>query len=424
MDSTEFPKGTALVTLLNEIEMLLNELRSMESHVRGAQALTAERIAQLQAEHQRELATLRSALLSRGQAKDIQQYAREAQSEAQQPLDPVSQQAGSDPAGKGAMGSGEAEIELRQALMALDQLQQENTALRCRLAEHEVLGEGVERRTVDQLEEMRLRYEGELGELRSILALRDRMLEEQQIFAHENERRLRGTLLDAQREIEQKDRLFQKAAGAEIAMKPKEKFPNEELVAMKTGERDPDSPGAARGDDKAASPSEADQNLRDEIERLRQEAQERNQILQDRNDELVRVKLQLDQLQERMAQLESSMPEESAADSQERMRTEFQAQVALLQAELSQKEWALEERQAGACSRELELRQQITALRKQLISNHREREQRDLSLGEGGNDSAHGDFSPIGGEGESAHGTFAAQRRWNSGLGRKRRWRS
>jgi hypothetical protein len=314
MDSTEYPKSAALIALLNEIEMLLGELRAMESLIQGAQALTAERIAHLRAEHQREIAALRSALFERAQSQDSEEIARETDSATRHASSPV------------------------------------------------------------------------------------------------NEKLVSG-----------------RAAETDVAMERSEALNestlNAEHVAMQNDEHERDTI-APTGHHKAASPDEAEQNLRDEIIRLRQEARDTGQILQNRNDELVRVKLQLDQLQERMAQLESSLPDESSADAPaERIRTEFQAQVALLQAEISQKEWAFEERQAEARSRELQLRQQITALRKQLISTHRERERRDAVLGVGADDPAENDLAVDGGEGESAHGTFAAQRRWKSGLGRKRRWR-
>jgi chromosome segregation ATPase len=124
----------------------------------------------------------------------------------------------------------------------------------------------------------------------------------------------------------------------------------------------------------ASSHPGPEQAGRDEIDRLIAEAEERNQILQNRNDELVRVKAQLDELLERHAQLESTAAQaESAAMAEaERMRTEFHAQLALLQAELSQKEWALEERQAVASGREMDYRQQLNTLRQQLAEKENE----------------------------------------------------
>lgn len=178
-----------------------------------------------------------------------------------------------------------------------------------------------------------------------------------------------------------------------------------------------------------------DQALRTEIDRLVSEAQERNQILQDRNDELVRVKTDLDGLTERFTQIESlAIQAESNADGEnESMRTEYQAQLALLQAELSQKEWALEERQAIVASMEQEHRQELDALRQQLAAKelspapaagvfvlgdaHLTGEQRDKlkKLDDMENELRNGD----------ALGTsLLNRRRWPGGFGSKRRWRS
>ena len=113
---------------------------------------------------------------------------------------------------------------------------------------------------------------------------------------------------------------------------------------------------------------EMEQSLRREIERLVHEAEEKNQILQNRNDELVTVKATVDALQERLSATETTTAgKESAAEVElERMRSEFQAQLALLQAELSQKDWALQEREAMSQSLEQNYRHEIDSLRRRL----------------------------------------------------------
>jgi len=122
----------------------------------------------------------------------------------------------------------------------------------------------------------------------------------------------------------------------------------------------------ARDDD--FSRREMEQSLRREIERLVHEAEEKNQILQNRNDELVTVKATVDALQERLSATETTTAgKESAAEVElERMRSEFQAQLALLQAELSQKDWALQEREAMSQSLEQNYRHEIDSLRQRL----------------------------------------------------------
>ncbi|HEX5606556.1 MAG TPA: hypothetical protein VFY96_08580 [Candidatus Binatia bacterium] len=113
---------------------------------------------------------------------------------------------------------------------------------------------------------------------------------------------------------------------------------------------------------------EMEQSLREEVDRLLHEAEEKSQILQNRNDELVTVKAAMDALQERLSETETTTAgkENAALADVERMRSEFQAQLALLQAELSQRDWALQERDAMNRSLEQNYRDEIDSLRQRL----------------------------------------------------------
>lgn len=187
--------------------------------------------------------------------------------------------------------------------------------------------------------------------------------------------------------------------------------------------------------ERATVSSDIDQALRSEIDRLISEARERNQILQDRNDELVRVKGELDSLSERFAQLESNaiQAESTAAGDTELMRVEYQAQLALLQAELSQKEWALEERQAIIAGIEQEHRQQIDALRQQLAENQPTAAPADDTFEMGDPNRTEGRREKLLKldelvkeihSGAQASYPPPSERRWQTGFGWKRRWRS
>jgi hypothetical protein len=122
----------------------------------------------------------------------------------------------------------------------------------------------------------------------------------------------------------------------------------------------------------------------------------------------------------------TSHAENAFSGETEQMRTEFQAQLALLQAELSQKEWALEERQAEARGREQNLRQEIESLRQQLAQSKAAKEQgRDFVFGEPASSQApeqHFELSDHGEAAERPSSRFANHRRWSSGFGWKRRW--
>ena len=112
----------------------------------------------------------------------------------------------------------------------------------------------------------------------------------------------------------------------------------------------------------------ADPGARHEIRTLRQDAVEKHLLLASRNEELVRVKAEMDLLQGQISELNSSSRriQESAETECAKIRNEFQAQVAFLQAELSQRDWALQEREAAQKVAEQGLRAKIGQLELQL----------------------------------------------------------
>jgi DNA repair exonuclease SbcCD ATPase subunit len=175
------------------------------------------------------------------------------------------------------------------------------------------------------------------------------------------------------------------------------------------------------------SATQAEQSLRDEIERLLHEARERNRLLQDRNDELVRVKSEMDRLQERLNQLESfsSSAQSVLAGDAARMHTEFQAQLALLQAELSQKQWALEEKEAAVRGLEQKYREEIATLRRQVTRPDSELDRPKVAIEPRLNPTE--EESPAADQNAEARAREMIidgnRRRWHSGFGRKRRWR-
>jgi hypothetical protein len=183
---------------------------------------------------------------------------------------------------------------------------------------------------------------------------------------------------------------------------------------------------AARRQTSEPAVSTLEQSLRKEIERLLHEAGEKNRILQNRNDELVRVKAELDKLQERLTHLESSNSRVQSAfvGDAERMQTEFQAQLALLQAELSQREWALEEKDAATRTVEQNYRREIESLRRQVAEheppvNFSRREPAFLEP----RPSAPGQADPVQNLPHREQADLnRSRRRWLSGFGRKRRW--
>jgi chromosome segregation ATPase len=529
MDLPTFPRSDPLIVLLNEIDSLLAQTRSMELHVQRAQALAGDKIARLQEEYQRDVAALRAALAASEEALAAQKNALGGEYDLRQRIASLEEQLGAE---HGAAENTQNELAETRGLVssgderlraALDRA----TAFEQRMAELEAANNELATE-IGRRDDTRRWHEDEIEALRHQVAAQERTLIGRreavtavELALHDKLQTIHQELANSRRQIEERDRAIEriedarealrrdyeneKAArlsakdqdkerlaakiaelqmqlaetqllaerrGAEIAdlkaaagqlseerarqqagarAANAEQIENleetgaaqrrdarnafheihrEEHIAMKT--EDHEAPKSADEIADQAAQSGPAPVLSDEIARLRQEAQERNQILQDRNDELVRVKAQLDQLHERLAQLEappSSREENSLEAEAERMRTEFQAQLALLQAELSQKEWAAEELQAKARGLEQSLRQEIDALRRALGSkessepraarefvfdaprpNHREDDAFAFDVG------AEAAAPP--------RGSFASQRRWQTGFGWKRRWRS
>ncbi len=101
-----------------------------------------------------------------------------------------------------------------------------------------------------------------------------------------------------------------------------------------------------------------------EIDRLRAQIDEARSLLLNRNEQLVLVKSEMDQLHDRVNDLESEArhQEQMTAGDSEQIRTELQAQIAFLQAELSQSAWALEDREATIGRLRLKLNSDIRSL--------------------------------------------------------------
>jgi chromosome segregation ATPase len=174
--------------------------------------------------------------------------------------------------------------------------------------------------------------------------------------------------------------------------------------------------------------------LRTELQRLRIETQEKHALLENRNEEVLLAKSKMDLLQERFNQLEAEarQNEEGSANEIERMRTEFQAQLALLQAELSQKEWALDERQAIVNGLEQNLSAQIEDLRTRLAEKEALLETRaeasllkKIQLTWAQRERLQ-QVETLVGAVTAAENSFSAstKRRWRTGFGWKKRWGS
>ena len=170
------------------------------------------------------------------------------------------------------------------------------------------------------------------------------------------------------------------------------------------------------------------------IRTLRREAEEKHLLLASRNEELVRMKAEMELLEGQMSGLKASNQriQESAETECAKMRTEFQAQLAFLQAELSQRDWALEEREAAQKVLEQGLRAKIGQLELQLaqIKTSAAGPAQEFVLGDNWESEARLDHTwklqeRLDGNGVvGAHTPSDSSGKWH-GSGRwKRRWRS
>jgi hypothetical protein len=187
---------------------------------------------------------------------------------------------------------------------------------------------------------------------------------------------------------------------------------------------------------KATSPSseKAEAAARHEIRTVRQDAEEKHLLLASRNEELMRVKAEMDLLQGEISELKSSSKrlQESAETECAKMRTEFQAQVAFLQAELSQRDWALEEREAAQKVLEQGLRAKIGQLEIQLAQRKPSMDHaaQDFVLGDSWESETHLDHTWKLQErldensAESVQTASNSARKWRNSGEWKRRWRS
>ena len=172
----------------------------------------------------------------------------------------------------------------------------------------------------------------------------------------------------------------------------------------------------------------------DEIVTLRHDAEEKNLLLASRNEELMRVKAEMDLLHGELSELKSSNKriQESAKTECAEMRSEFQAQVAFLQAELSQRDWTLQEREAAQKVLEQGLRAKIGQLEVQLeqVKTSTEGPAQEFVLGVNWESEARLDDTWKLQERLDGNGTEIAQTasnqsgKWRNSGAWKRRWRS
>jgi hypothetical protein len=429
----EFKSPDPLVLLLNEIDILLAQMRLMELCVQQAQAKVNYERERAHQKHEAELAAIRYTLAESqrvptdGSAEAVEakllENLRTIEDELNQSR--VSYQSQIESLQHEVAVRERALTERQEAVSAVElalhgkiqvlqqdlaRLRSENASLREKTAQAEEL-----RRQPGGDHQRESDLQKENGNLQTALSA----LQALQRNTEAKLDQLRLQLAEAQ--------LIVESRAAENGHLKKELVAlNQQLAQHASIERSFQNRLQAPLQNQDVSRFEIEQSLREELERLIQQAEEKSQILQTRNDELVTVKAARDALQERLNEIliTTAEKENAALAELERMRSEFQAQLALLQAELSQKDWALQEREALSQSLEQNYRHETDSLR-QLLEEEKARKVRateEFTIGEIR-------LGPVG-DVELAsqihdHPDASAQRRrWHSDFVWKRRWKA
>ena len=435
--------------LKTDVQRLSEQLAQRESVASQATADFHRETESSHAAHQAELAALQDEHRAKQQSLENERVQeKQSVSELRNRIEDVERRAG------------EAETALKTRDHDFLAATSEAAALRARVHELETLSQGETAATQHEKDQARIQSETALDALRNDLQQKAWALAQQQAtvenlaLAQRNQiEKLEAKLAEQQNSIKDRNLDIESALSQTHSLQRRiEELETELQHAQVSGLAQAEqlrqqsvtqfdelnkqlAQKAAEIQDNAMSQSTLEQSLRSEIDRLIHEAQERNQILQDRNDEVVRVKADMDLLLDRFTQLESSASQSEATlmVDTEQMRTEFQAQLALLQAELSQKEWALEEQRAAASGMDQQYREQVEALRQQLAQTEsRAQEEKDkFILGEdkltGEQQERHKKYREvmdIVAAGEYQSFPASENRRWRTRIGWKRRWKS
>ena len=328
---------------------------------------------------------------------------------------------------------GQNEIRSKQAKADVIEIVEQKTRL-------EMLQRQTERLLSAQAEQIRAGVRAEIESLERQLVDKESELQKSQACAMDLRHRLAEMQLLSESRAIQIDDL--KAENVRLS----QEINRRELVKHGTGSsrnhdlgenREPDAGAEEKSsglDANGHNSEKAETAVRHEIRTLRLDAQEKHLLLASRNEELVRVKAEMDLLQGQIGELKSSRKriQESAEIECAKMCAEFQAQMAFLQAELSQRDWTLEEREATQKVLEQGLRAKIGQLEAQLeqVKTSNQDPVQEFVLGVNWESEAQLDHTWKLQERLDGNGAITAQRasdhsdKWRSTGRWKRRWRS
>jgi hypothetical protein len=257
---------------------------------------------------------------------------------------------------------GQNEIKSQQAKADISEIVEQKTRL-------EMLQKQTERLLSAQAEQIRAGVRAEIQSMERQLIDKDSELQKCQACAMDLRHRLAEMqLLSETRAVQIEDL---KAETVRLSLETNRGAPVKLGTASGFGHgREPEAASreiSAALDTNSHNSEKAETPAWDKLMILRHDAEEKNLLLASRNEELMRVKAEMDLLQGELSELKASIKriQESAKTECAEMRSEFQAQVAFLQAELSQRDWTLQEREAAQKVLEQGLRAKIGQLEAQ-----------------------------------------------------------
>ena len=328
---------------------------------------------------------------------------------------------------------GQNEIKSQQAKADLSEIVEQKTRL-------EMLQKQTERLLSAQAEQIRAGVRAEIQSMERQLIEKDSELQKCQACAMDLRHRLAEMQLLSETRAVQIEDLRAETVRLSLEINRREPV---KLGTESGGDHDfghGREPEAASGEISAALDANSHKSEKaetpawDEIMTLRHDAEEKNLLLASRNEELMRVKAEMDLLQGELSELKSSNKriQESAKTECAEMRSEFQAQVAFLQAELSQRDWTLQEREAAQKVLEQGLRAKIGQLEAQLeqVKTSTEGPAQEFVLGVNWESEARLDDTwklqeRLDGNGAEVAQTASNQSgKWRNSGAWKRRWRS
>jgi chromosome segregation ATPase len=350
MQPVKYQDNAPSVQLLNEIDILLTQVRLAELYLKQAQAATADRVARVHERYESELENLRAAISQKERsvnegslriaaAEQLHFQIQDLQARLEEHRRLLEQK-------DGELGQATAKLEASRVQVAQLQSAAEETLTAARDAER-----------------VRQELQTELGKLRDEIAQKTFEIQQHQVTSRESGQLLQNQLRQLQDELareqvrvsvkesdleQQRADFKNRVAELQTALGQKDRALQEHHAAIATIQR----------------------SLEIQIHESTGQLDQKQALLESREVELQQLRLHLADLQARIGHLElANQKAEAAASESDAARRRQEADLAELKNQLDQKERSLAERQATLRSLEESLRREVEELQIALVQN-------------------------------------------------------